>query len=269
MNTESLLYNIVFGLLLGAIIAAGSYKLKFLSASGSVATAILALIIFGFGGWKYTIPIFMFFFISSILSKVRFEKNREVELNFEKSGTRDFAQVFSNGGAAAAICFVNYFYNSQILYAAYSASIAAVCADTWGTEIGTMFRTKTYNIINLKEVKQGASGGISLPGTAASLAGALFIAAVCVFWISYDIILYFSVIFLAGFLGSIVDSIIGASYQASYICSTCGTITEKLFHCSTAAKHYKGLRWINNDLVNLSAAVSGAIFSIIIFYIFP
>jgi len=256
------------GLMLGMIIAILSFKMKLLSAGGAAAATLLAGFIFGFGGWKWTTPILVFFLLSSFLSKVRSSRNREVDIHFEKTGTRDHLQVFSNGGLGAILVIINYFFQSEIYFILYAAAVASVCADTWGTEIGTMYRTRTYNILNFKEVEQGTSGAISLPGTAGSVAGALSIAFVSVLWISFNFIPYFLVIFFSGIAGSFIDSLTGAAFQGNYKCKVCGTQTERIVHCSEPAVLIKGYKHFNNDLVNFLAAVSGGIFSIIFLYIF-
>ncbi len=57
----------------------------------------------------------------------------------------------------------------------YLVTLSAVCADTWATEIGTWKKTATYNILNLKPVAQGVSGGISVHGTIGAVLGSITI----------------------------------------------------------------------------------------------
>ena len=64
--SEQLLTGIVFALIISLV----SFRFKVLSSSGSVATFLLAAIIYGIGGWKWTIPILIFFITSSLLSKI-------------------------------------------------------------------------------------------------------------------------------------------------------------------------------------------------------
>lgn len=263
-----LLFMLSNGIVLGTLIAVLSIKLRFLTSNGAAATLLLAVFIFGFGGWKWTLPVFMFFVVSSLLSHLRSSKNKKVDLLFEKSGARDYLQVFSNGGIGSILAVINYFYPSEILYIMYSASVAGVCADTWGTEIGTMFRAATYNILNMKKVNQGTSGGVSVAGTLGSVAGACFIAFISVFWINTDYITYLLIIVFSGTAAALVDSISGAAFQGSYKCNVCGAVTEKRIHCSEHTVLIKGFGWLNNDLVNVAAALSGGFFSVIFLYIF-
>jgi uncharacterized protein (TIGR00297 family) len=185
---------------------------------------------------------------------------RVVQLqHFEKSGTRDHMQVIANGGLGGLLVILNLIYPSELFYFVYVSSMAAVCADTWATEIGTLRKTKTYNILNFKPVEQGVSGGISVIGTLGGLAGALIIALSALAWVKFNLINYFLFVVLAGMIGSIFDSFLGATIQAQYECKICGKITEKIIHCNKDTVHIKGFNWLNNDFVNLFAGISGGI----------
>ena len=69
---------------------------------------------------------------------------------------------------------------------------------------------------------------------------------------------------LAGFIGSFVDSLLGATIQAQYKCNVCSKITEKVFHCGEVTDLIHGKVWINNDFVNFVCTTSGALAGLII-----
>lgn len=257
--------NFFTGIIMAALVALLSIKYKFLTPSGSTATFILAGFIFGFGGWKWSIPIMAFFILSSILSKVRKNANKEVETYFEKTGTRDYLQVFANGGLGGLLVIYNQFSYSELNYYIYLASLAAVCADTWATEIGTLRKRNTYNILNFKKIEQGISGGISFVGTLGAFLGSLVIALSGFFWIEANWFYYFLLMIIAGLFGSFFDSLLGATFQSQGQCSVCSKITEKEIHCGEATTHYRGVRWLNNDAVNFLAGVSSGLFILLIF----
>ncbi len=265
MNETISLKIFLEAIIFGAVISFISVKAKFLTKSGSYAIFVLAVIIFSLSEWKGTIPILVFFVFSSILSVVRKTENSAVDEYFDKTGTRDWVQVFANGGVAAVFIIFYAVFSNELFYAAYVSSIAAVCADTWGTEIGTLFSSRTLNVLNFKPVRRGVSGGISLPGTIGGLLGALFIAVSSLYWIKFDYLHYILIVVSAGFAGSIVDSVLGASVQIQYKCNACGIVTEKKKHCSTATTPLKGLCFFNNDTVNLFASISGGFFALIFF----
>ena len=99
--------TVLIGILFAALIAGISFRVKFLTRSGSIATFILASFIFGLGGIKWSVPILTFFILSSILSKLRKKRNESVEIYFEKSGVRDYLQVIANGGLGGILVIIN------------------------------------------------------------------------------------------------------------------------------------------------------------------
>lgn len=264
-QSGSLAINFLFGIILASVISLVSYKFRLLTFSGSLTTFFLAIIIFGFGTWKYTIPIVTFFLLSSLLSRYRKTKNVQVETYFEKSGERDHFQVLANGGLACILVVINYFYQSELIYIAFVSCIASVCADTWATEIGTLTKANTVDVLSFKKVEQGVSGGISLQGTIASLAGAIVIATTSLAWIESNYLMNLIVIVTAGFSGSLADSIFGTTVQAEYNCKVCNRSTERKMHCNNKTILVKGIRWINNDAVNFGATIFGGIFSVILY----
>ncbi|HWP81482.1 MAG TPA: DUF92 domain-containing protein [Bacteroidota bacterium] len=247
-------YTTGVGLALG--IAGLSFYGGLLTASGSVATFILASIIFGIGGWKWTVPVLAFFVLSSLLSRVGRERKREFDSVFEKTGRRDHAQVAANGGVAGIIVLLAYLHGSEEFYPLYLASIAAVTADTWGTEIGLLSSGRPIELPSFKPVAPGTNGGVTSIGIVGAMLGALVIAAVSLLWESNWKLL--GLVALSGFMGSIVDTLLGGTLQARYRCVVCGTIVERKEHHDQPTEFIGGLRWVTNDVVNWACALSGA-----------
>ena len=56
------------------------------------------------------------------------------------------------------------------------------------------------------------------------------------------------------------DSLLGATVQTIYTCPVCHKETEKRLHtCGTPTERLRGWAWLNNDLVNFSASLVGAL----------
>lgn len=243
--------------LFGFVVAVASYAARFLTFSGSLATFLLAVIIFGTGGWQWTVPILMFFLLSSLLSKFGRNRKAEFESSFEKTGVRDAGQVLANGGLAGGIALLSFFFPEFEFYPYYLGALAAVTADTWGTEIGLLADGGTTSVITLKPVPPGTSGGISHEGILAGGIGALVIALSGFYWFT-DVRTAFAVV-VAGVAGSLVDSLLGATLQAQYRCSVCGKLVEGKKHCGGPTDRERGIGWFNNDLVNWICGLTGAI----------
>lgn len=259
---EQFITGVFFALLVALI----SIRFKFLTLNGSAATFILASFIFGLGGWKWSLPIMTFFILSSLLSKIRKRANEDIESFFEKSGTRDYLQVIANGGIGGILVIYNQIFPNEVNYYIYIASLAAVCADTWATEIGTFRKRTTYNILNFKKIEQGTSGGISFVGTIGAVAGSFAIALSGLLWSSLNPINYFILIIGAGLLGNFFDSLLGATIQSQTRCCVCNKITERATHCGQNTTSFRGFTWLNNDVVNFFAGASSAALIIIIYF---
>ena len=64
-----------------------------------------------------------------------------------------------------------------------------------------------------------------------------------------------------GTVGSLLDSILGATVQGMYVCGREGVQTEQhpVHRCGSPTLHSRGWRWLNNDWVNFICATTGAL----------
>jgi uncharacterized protein (TIGR00297 family) len=256
--------NIVIGVFFVSLIAFFSYRIKFLSLSGSIAAFFVGSLIFGFGGLKWSMPVLVFFFTSSILSKIHKNDDVEAEEYSEKTSKRDFFQVLANGGLSAVFICAYLILHDEKFYLMNLASLSVVCSDTWATEIGTLKINNTYNIMNFRHVKQGTSGGVSLNGTVGAILGAVLIAVSGLAFNKLPYIQYLILIITCGIFGNFTDSLLGASLQILNKCTQCRILTEKKIHCGCKTVRYKGVKFFNNDMVNFVSALAGAVMLIIL-----
>jgi uncharacterized protein (TIGR00297 family) len=234
-----------------------SFSWKLLTPGGSVAMFILACFIFGFGGWTWTIPIVTFFLLSSGLSRLGSARKKEVEGVFEKSSVRDQGQVAANGGIAGVLIVLQSLFPHLELYPLFIGSIAAVTADTWGTEVGVLTRGRTFAVIGWRSVPTGTNGGISWVGTIAGILGAGVVSSLGAALVEDWTIALVGV--TAGFVGAFADTLVGSTVQAQFECVVCGKSTEKDVHCHVPCQHVRGVLWMRNDAVNGVCAATGAI----------
>ena len=264
--------SFTIGVMLALLIAVLSFKAKFLSGSGAVATFLLGAVVFGIGKWEFSLPLLLFFILSSLLSKLGKKQKLKFKDTFQKGGQRDLGQVLANGGIAGILVLLWNFFPNDVFYFAFVGSIAAVTADTWGTEIGVFSRSFPRNIINFKKVAPGASGGVSLLGTLGGLAGSVTIVFLGKLVTSrYDSLSLSLALFIvfAGVFGSVIDSIMGATLQAQYRCIVCGKATEKKVHCNgLRTSLVAGFKAIDNDVVNAVCALAGAVFACVAYLAF-
>jgi len=262
------------GLILALAAALVAWRLKWLSRGGAIAAFILGTVVFGLGGIPWAAVLLTFFFTSSFFSVLFKKRKQGTESFYSKGSKRDAGQVFANGGLAGFFVVAHVFFpDSWVPWIGFTAAFAAANADTWATELGFFSRKAPVSIKSGREVQAGTSGGISLLGTLASLAGAGLIAGVA-WWVwPGDLppvtLVSIVTITVAGITGSLVDSWLGASVQAIYYCPTCRKETEKypLHHCGSETTPLRGWSWLDNDWVNLACTGSAALLSILVIYL--
>lgn len=266
----SLFSNQIFiGIVLAALVSCLAYFARTLRPQGALAAFVLGTVIFGLGGFSWAILLLGFFISSSALSRLFKRHKSNLDEKYAKGSTRDAAQVLANGGVAGILVTTHYLFPSaEWTWMAYAGALAAVNADTWATELGALSRNPPRLITNGKPVEPGTSGGITLVGTLAALLGAFFIALLAILtWVGSPLSTLrriFSAlvsISLAGLLGSLIDSLLGATLQTIYNCPLCNKETERhpLHLCGTPTTFKRGIRWMNNDWVNAICSLGGAL----------
>ena len=233
-----------------------------MSTSGAFAAAIVGTISIT-AGWNWGLLLFSYFVSSSALSKLGEGKKAErVGPIVEKGDERDAVQVLANGGvfAGAALCYI--MAPSSIWYALAAGALAASAADTWATEVGTLFGADALSIVSGKRVPAGTSGAITLVGSVAGFGGALFVAAVAAFahWP-----VAFAAVALGGVAGAMADSILGGTIQARRWCDLCAKGTERLVHdCGTTTRLAGGVAGLDNDSINTICSAVGALVALLL-----
>ena len=262
--------QILYGFLLAILVAYLAYRAHSLDKSGAVAATLVGTIIFGIGGWQWALLLLMFFVTSSGLSRAFKKRKQGLNEKFSKGHERDAGQVFGNGGLATFFTALHAVYPDSLLpWIGFAASLAAVNADTWATELGVLNPTPPRMITDPRRyVEKGTSGGISLWGTGASLLGSAIIALFAVLFSPTGTLptVYFLLLTAAGLAGSLFDSLLGATVQAMYYCPADGKETEKhpLHTCGTATVHIRGWKWLNNDWVNFACGAFGVILALLL-----
>ncbi len=252
METQEL--YLLWGGIGALVIAFLGFRFNALTTSGAIAAFVVGTIIFGFGGYVGAAVLLYFFISGSVLSRL------PGKLQTDEKQARNWVQVIANGGPAALAVILVHTYPSYretgTLF--FLGTLAAATADTWATEIGTRWGKQAYHILTFRPVASGLSGGVSLIGTLASILGSLSLAMLAYALLPGDdflcglfLVPIVPVVAAAGVIGSILDSIIGATLQVKYH-TTDGRIVERP---ETGAERIKGLRFVTNDVTNLLSTI--------------
>lgn len=147
------------------------------------------------------------------------------------------------------------------------AAFACCNGDTWASELGILSKSDPILITTLEKVPRGTNGGVSTWGLFVSFAGGVFIGifyylATLIFVDSESLLnspAQFPIILLggiAGLVGSVIDSLLGATCQFSGQTED-GFIVE---NPNEAVKKISGkFRILNNHSVNLVSCILTAV----------
>ena len=234
-----------------------------LSLSGAGAAFIVGTLALA-AGWRWGVLLVAYFVTSSALSGYRrATKEARVSGIVAKGGERDAVQVISNGGvfALSALLLLVHAIDQHTATAIASGALAASASDTWATEVGTLAPTPPRSIVSWQRVPPGSSGGVTLLGTLAALAGAGFVA-LTTYLVGWTPAVAGGA-FAGGLAGSTVDSLLGATLQEKRWCDRCGRPTERTVHgCGQVTRRIGGIPSLRNDVVNLVCSAVGGLLAV-------
>lgn len=242
-------------LLLATAVATVAWRLRWLTGGGALVAALVGAAVLRFGGSLWAAALAAFFVSGSAFTLA----GRTGKAQPEHRGTgRTGAQVIGTGGAATAVALLWGAGLSpgmrDLLPPAFFGAVAAAAADTWATEIGMLSPRRPRLITTWRPVRSGTSGGITLLGSTAGLAGAALIAAFGLIDAGGDWRV-FTAVCAAGVLAMCADSLLGATVQASFRHPD-GRVSEEP---GRDAVPVRGIPWMTNPVVNLLATLAGAL----------
>lgn len=243
------------GVLLAGAVAIAAMAARSLTRGGAVAAVAVGTAA-TIAGWAWAAILMLFFVTSSALSRYR-RATRDARVSgiIEKGDQRDAFQVLANGAVFAVAALAAWYTGGNAWAVVAFGALAAATADTWATEIGTLAGRAPRSIVSLEPLPAGTSGGVTLPGTVASLVGAAVIAmAAYATGQSADP----GAIVAGGMAGSLADSFAGATVQERRWCERCSSATERRVHtCGAGTRVIGGVPGARNDFVNLVCTVVG------------
>ncbi|MDG6251582.1 TIGR00297 family protein [Methanocalculus sp.] len=198
-----------------------SFRVGAADLSGLFSGALIGVLLIVFADVRWFLVMLAFFIIGSASTRFQYARKKAMGVEQERGGARGYKNAFSNGlvGTGAAVIFG---LTGDPLWAAlFVGSIATATADTVASEIGVT-GGRPYMITTLKQVPEGTNGGVTVKGEAASLLGSLIIAAIALGLQMIPLPVFFICI-LAGFLGTNIDSVIGATLENRGIIGNAGT----------------------------------------------
>ncbi|KAH9919436.1 integral membrane protein DUF92-domain-containing protein [Amylocystis lapponica] len=283
---------------LAALLGLQGLRKRSLSPSGAITAFIVGFSMLSVPLRAFGVSLIVFYLIGSRATKVGKRLKATLEEGHEEAGYRNAAQVLCNSFSAflASAAWSALFVTGSVAVepqqpydfaqwcpltppspphgAVRSSSHFACClGDTLASELGILSRSRPILITTLKPVPPGTNGGMSLTGTLASLAGGLAmgvtLAASLLIESSACRMRWADVVIpllgwgtLAGGLGSLLDSLMGATIQRTrYSASTKRILTDEspVPKDEAEIKVVSGLDILTNSQVNLLSSIITAL----------
>ena len=219
-----MLLAFAFALVLGYL----AYRAGIADMSGLLSATLVGVLIIAFTDVWWFLLLLTFYLLGGGFTNYKYGYKQSLGIAQGKGGARGYKNVFSNSLVAivASIGYTIFPHAADIFLYIYLGSVATATGDTLASEIGTTYKGKPRMITTLKEVEPGVDGGVSSLGEIAAIFGsmviALFALLVGVIEIDQYYLLGMSIITISGFVGTNIDSLLGATMQKRGILSNNG-----------------------------------------------
>ena len=263
------LFSSLVDLIIVVAFALTAIAAKAIDSRGFLASVAVGYPILLGGGWRWFVIVATFFVLGVAFTWYRYEYKKSIGSAQEKGGTRNWPNILANGGVASLLGLGELLGGGLLFSALFLGAVSAAASDTVATELGLLNRSPPRLVVNLKQtVSPGTSGGVSPMGFGGTLlAGGLIGAVGAVLGVASGLppASVFVVAVFGGFVGSLADSVAGATIQRRSFCVVCGKPSENLKHCGEPTRFSSGIKWVDNHVVNVLATLFGALGSVVLY----
>ncbi|KAL7827777.1 hypothetical protein AOLI_G00309290 [Acnodon oligacanthus] len=270
----------LFSVLVPLILTSRALRRKSLDHSGALG-ALLVGFILTMANMSFFAALLAFFITSTNLTKWKGDVKKHIDSEYKEGGQRNWVQVFCNGGVPTELALLYMIevgpgempldfgkqYSASWMCLSLLGALACSAGDTWASEVGPVIsKNKPRLITTWKEVPIGTNGGITTVGLIASFLGGatvgtayfmtqlLLVSELHLAVPQWPIIVYGA---MAGLLGSMLDSFLGANMQYSGYDENTGRVVN---YESPAVKRICGKPILDNNGVNLFSSILIALF---------
>jgi uncharacterized protein (TIGR00297 family) len=195
------------------------YRTADLSGLFSIALVGIILIVFAEASWM--LVMLTFFILGSAATRYKYGFKKKLGIEQGQGGARGYRNVFANGLAASAAAVLYGVFVRPEFIVLYVGCVATAAADTLASEIGVT-GGEPYMITTFEKVPVGTNGGVTLTGEFVAVLGGLAVSLVA---LGLKIITPEMVVIctVAGFIGTNIDSIVGATLENNGYVGNAGT----------------------------------------------
>jgi uncharacterized protein (TIGR00297 family) len=221
LNYHADLQLVVAAVIVGFTFGYFAFRAKTADLTGLFSAALVGIILLVFADARWFIIMLAFFILGSAATKYKFEYKKRIGVEQGQSGARGYRNVFANGIVAAAAAVLFGVFQQPVFVVMYVGCVATAAADTLASEIGVTGGVP-FMITTLKRVPIGTNGGVTLTGESVALFGGLVVSLVAFF---LNVLTPTEVVIctLAGFVGTNIDSVVGATLENRGFLGNAGT----------------------------------------------
>ena len=246
------------------VIALVAYAAKSLTAGGAVAAFFMGIINLWTLGSAGFMLLFLFFFSCTVVGKIskKIRSSQKGEVAEKKGHTRDSMQVLANGLMATIAALLWSVSLESKALVIFGAAVAEATSDTFAGEIGRLSKRKPVSILTFKPVPVGLSGGVTPLGILAAFLSSVLIGFCWYLWFVDVSVTGAILVATMGFAGCILDSVLGAGVQGIYYDSKSEQFSEDKEKDGRQLELSRGIRWVDNDVVNLMSNIFSGVFAL-------
>jgi uncharacterized protein (TIGR00297 family) len=201
--------------------------MRFATVPATVLGVIIGVLVFFFAHWPGYLLLVLFVVAGSGLSRVGWDRKAKLGAAESHGGRRGIENVAANLGVPAICCLIYPASGGHGAFLmAYAGAVVAALADTVSAEIGVLSVAQPVLITTRKAVPHGTNGAVSPLGFGAAALSC--VAAAALAWSDGFFALALSegssrsartmaiaagILVIAGMLGTVVDSILGATIE--------------------------------------------------------
>jgi uncharacterized protein (TIGR00297 family) len=224
LNYKADLQMVVAAVIVAFTFGYFAFRARTADLSGLFSAALVGIILLVFAapqGPQWFLIMLAFFILGSAATRYKFEYKRRIGVEQGKGGARGYRNVFANGIIAAASAVLFGVFQQPLFVVMYVGCVASAAADTLASEIGVTGGIPRL-ITTLKRVPIGTNGGITITGETVALLGgfAVSVVAMLLHVVTPQMMVICT---LAGFMGTNIDSVIGATLENKGLLGNAGT----------------------------------------------